>query len=235
MAAPAFPRVLPAGWDSWTRAAASGAGCAVDYVALPLLSATGALIGNSRWGQPWPGWKEPPVLFVGEIGRPSSGKSPGLDKITGLLGHLETASNENWDERRRAHKRDCAEAKEQRGVWETEVKEAVGKKRAPPDMPAKAEDPLPVQRHRLFSTDPTIEKAAGLCHLELGTRSPANICAGCERPVSVSDGIALPHDQRVHDADCMIRFGRRWISEAADALASMGIPAPDGIMPEDAP
>jgi hypothetical protein len=70
---------------------------------------------------------------------------------------------------------------------------------------------------------------------ELGTRFPSNVCAGCGKPVSISDGIPLPYDQRVHDADCVIRFGRRWISEAADALASMGIPAPDGIMPEDAP
>jgi len=39
------------------------------------------------------------------------------------------------------------------------------------------------------------------------------------------------------DNDCMIRFGRRWIGEAAAAPAEMGIPAPDGIivMPEDAP
>jgi hypothetical protein len=69
----------------------------------------------------------------------------------------------------------------------------------------------------------------------LGTRSPPNVCAGCCKPVSRSDGIPLPHDQRVHDADCMIRFGRCWLKEAAAALAEMGIAVPDGIMPEDAP
>ena len=53
--------------------------------------------------------------------------------------------------------------------------------------------------------------------------------------MSRSDGIPLPHDQRVHDADCMIRFGRCWLKEAAAALAEMGIAVPDGIMPEDAP
>jgi hypothetical protein len=32
------------------RDAAEGASCGVDYVALPLLAAAGALIGNARWG-----------------------------------------------------------------------------------------------------------------------------------------------------------------------------------------
>jgi hypothetical protein len=165
IAAPPFPeKLLPAGWRGWVNNAAEGAGCAVDYVALPLFATTGTLIGNARWGQPWRGWTEPPVLLVGTVGRPSSGKSPGLDTITGSLAQLETDCNEDWEQRRRAFKRDCAEAKEQRVIWESEVKEAVRKKLPPPDMPTKAEDPQPVQRRRLLSTDPTIEKAALLSH-----------------------------------------------------------------------
>lgn len=162
--APPFFDVLPAGRSEWAHIAAEGASCSVDYVALPLLAAAGSLIGNARWGQPWAGWCEPPALFAGLIGRPSSGKSPGLDTVTGLLAQQEMALNEDWEERRRAHIRDSTAAKERRSRWEGEVKTAVGKGHSPPDMPADADEPEPPQRRRLLSTEPTVEKAARLVH-----------------------------------------------------------------------
>lgn len=162
--APPFPEVLPAGWARWASDAAETSGCAIDYVALPLLAATGTLLGNARWGQPWPGWREPPALFAGLIGRPSSGKSPGLDVVTDLLARLESRRNDDWDDRRRAHLRDCATAKERRTTWESEIKGAIKARCPPPDMPAEAEDPEMPQRRRLFSTEPTVEKAARLVH-----------------------------------------------------------------------
>jgi hypothetical protein len=133
-------------------------------VALSLLASTGAVIGNQRWGQPWPGWAEPPTLFVGLVGRPSSGKSPGLDVITIVLASLEADLNKDWDERRRTHARDFAAAKEKRDEWEKDVKTAVKMDKAAPDMPVGADEPEAPQRRRLFSTEPTIEKAARLSH-----------------------------------------------------------------------
>jgi hypothetical protein len=41
-------------------------------------------------------------------------------------------------------------------------------------------------------------------------------------------------EQRVHDADCMAAFGRRWLNEAAEALARFGIPTPPGYAPDEA-
>ena len=69
------------------------------------------------------------------------------------------------------------------------------------------------------------------------SRAPGrqHLCAGCGKPVSRSDSIPLPHDQRVHDADCLTRFGRFWLTDAAEALAKMGIAAPEGILPGDEP
>jgi hypothetical protein len=152
--------VLPQGWTNWAIDAADAAGCPIDYVALPLLATASILIGNKRWGQPWGGWTEPPALFGASVGRPSSGKSPGLDVTTNFLSQLEIELNIDWDVRRRQCKRDLAAAKERRASWEEDVRLAV----KPPDMPADAEDPDPPQRYRLFSTDPTIEKAARLAH-----------------------------------------------------------------------
>ena len=161
---PRFPWVLPAGWMNWVTQEAESAGCPVDYVGLPLLSAVAILIGNARWGRPWEGWREPPALFIGLVGRPSSGKSPGLDAVTNLVAQLEVELNTDWDDRRRSYKRDLAAAKERRAMWELDVKTAVKGNLPPPDMPADAEEPDPVQRHRVFSTDPTVEKAARMSH-----------------------------------------------------------------------
>lgn len=161
---PPFPDLLPQGWTNWAIDAADAAGCPIDYVALPLLVTAGILIGNKRWGQPWGGWTEPPALFGALVGRPSSGKSPGLDVTTNFLSQLEIELNIDWDVRRRQYKRDLAAAKERRASWEGDVGLAIKRSVPPPDMPADAEDPDPPQRYRLFSTDPTIEKAARLAH-----------------------------------------------------------------------
>src|SRR5690349_611828 len=91
-----------------------------------------------------------PPLNTAEVGRPSSGKSPGLDTVTNLLAQLEIELNKDWDDRRRAYKRDLAAAKERRAMWENDVKTAIKGKLPPPDMPADAEDPDPPQRRRLF-------------------------------------------------------------------------------------
>lgn len=115
---PPFPNLLPAGWMQWALDTAESTGCPVDYIALPVLAVVGTLIGNARWGQPWEGWSEPPALFTGLVGRPSSGKSPGLDVVTKFLAELETECNVDWEIRRRAHKRDLAAAKERRTSWE---------------------------------------------------------------------------------------------------------------------
>jgi hypothetical protein len=161
---PPFPKVLPAGSMQWALDTAESAGCPVDYVGLSLLAGVSTLIGNARWGQPWEGWREPPALFVGLVGRPSSGKSPGLDVETNLLAQLETECNADWEVRRRAYKRDLAATKERRAIWENDVKKAIKDKLPPPDLPADAEDPDPPQRRRLFSTEPTVEKAARMAH-----------------------------------------------------------------------
>ena len=50
-----------------------------------LIGGAGVLIGNARWGSPWAGWEEPPIVWISSVGYPSSGKSPGLDAIRDLI------------------------------------------------------------------------------------------------------------------------------------------------------
>lgn len=132
------------------------------FVACALISATGSLIGNSRWGCPWEPWREPPAIWSALIGRPSSGKSPAQDQISNLLTRIEAALNVDLEERRREQKRQATEAEERIKLWQAEVKEAAKLGNPAPHLPTDLKMPPPVQRRRLYSTEPTIEKAGRL-------------------------------------------------------------------------
>ena len=88
-AAPAFPlQYLGPFWSEWCQEVAAGANAPVDYVAASLMTVAGALIGNARVitvGN----WSEPPILWTVLIGSPSSGKSPALDPLLGIIERLE--------------------------------------------------------------------------------------------------------------------------------------------------
>lgn len=154
--------IFPSGWARWIEVAAEMKGAPQDYVALALLAGAGALIGNARWSSPWNGWAEPPGINAALIGNPSAGKSPALDAVQELLAAIEAESNADIAERRRQHETDKAAAAERKSAWAKDVKTAVGSGRPPPTMPADAEEPEAPHRRRLFSTEPTIEKAARL-------------------------------------------------------------------------
>lgn len=163
ISAPAFPdNVLPAAWARWTEAAAEGAGAPQPFVAVALLAATGSLIGNARWASPWNDWREPPVINVALIGRPSSGKSPAIDQVANLLAGIEAEANADYGDRKREAKRDAAEAAERMKAWEAQVKEAVKLGNAAPLPPFETIPTQAPPRRRLYSTSPTTEAAARL-------------------------------------------------------------------------
>lgn len=156
--------LLPAGWPEWVEAAAEGHGAPPDAVACALVAAASAAIGNARWAQPRPGWKEPPVLNLALVGRPGSGKSRALDAVRGELYALHADEDADWQERRREHETAKANAAAVKERWQGEVKEAAKHGLAPPLIPADALDADPPQRRRLLSTQPSPEKAARLSH-----------------------------------------------------------------------
>jgi hypothetical protein len=151
--------VFPAGWAAWIEAAAESKGAPADYVALGLLSAAGALIGNARWANPWDGWAEPPAINAALIGNPSAGKSPALDALVSPLADIEAGDNEDWKDRKREHVTEQTAAALRKDSWEKEVKEAVKIGTPPPFMPSDAAEPDPIQKRRILSTDPTVAKA----------------------------------------------------------------------------
>jgi hypothetical protein len=139
--------------------AADARGCPPDYVGLAMLAAVASRLGNARWGSPWEGWAEPPVLWCALVGLPSSGKSSGMDEAADALATLEAEANEDWEERQREYRTRKQEARELREKWEGEVKTAVKNGAAPPLEPEAAREPDVPAKRRAVTTDPTIEKA----------------------------------------------------------------------------
>jgi hypothetical protein len=161
---PALPLwdVFPPAPAAWIARAAEAQGAPADYIAAVVLAVVGGVIGNALWAAPWGEWREPPIVNVALIGAPSSGKSPALDALVQPLQAIEADANADWAERRREHATRKAAAAERRDHWQREVKAAVEQGNPPPLLPADADEPEPVQRRRVLSTDPTIEKAGRL-------------------------------------------------------------------------
>ena len=137
-------------------------GAPADYVAGGLFAVMGALLALNRRASPWPGWTEPPVLWVAVIGNPSAGKSPALDAIMEPARALEAELNADFPERRREWKAEKLAAELRRAEWEKSVKVALEKGMAPPWMPAECEEPDPPHRRRLLTNDSTPEKLVRL-------------------------------------------------------------------------
>jgi hypothetical protein len=60
-----------------------------------------------------------------------------------------------------------------------------------------------------------------------GPRWPTWQCAGCNEPIGGLSALLLPDEYRVHfdaERECLIRFGRRWRSEAVAAKVTRHIP-----------
>jgi hypothetical protein len=133
---------------------------------MTMLGLTGGCIANTRWGSPWPGWREPPVLNIGIVGLPSAGKSPAVDVVFGPLRAAERALNQGFPDRHKAWRKENERAAAVHAEWQKEVKEAAKQGRPAPDLPADAMAPPEPKSPRLFMTDPTMEAAALLARDE---------------------------------------------------------------------
>ncbi|MCB4820749.1 DUF3987 domain-containing protein [Roseicella aerolata] len=150
-------------WSARIEEAAEGAAAPPDYIAAGLMGAASALIGNSRWASPWHGWREPPFLWLGAIGNPSAGKSPGINAtLRDVLPDIEREMGSGHAAALRAWETAAAEAKERRAIWEREVKAAAKDNTPPPLMPEAAQEPEKPSRPRIVTNDPTLEAVATL-------------------------------------------------------------------------
>jgi hypothetical protein len=169
---PEFPLNVLGGWGRWVEEAARAASCPPDYVVAPLLASASALVGNARWAQATPGWKEPPHLWLCPFGDSGEGKSPGSDCLMrDVLPEIERRMVGDFDLRledwRTAVTLDHIAEKE----WEAEAKASKKNRTAVPDRLGATVSDVEPQRPRLRQYDVTIEQVAAI----LATSAPKGL------------------------------------------------------------
>lgn len=161
--APTFPlNVLGSRWADWVERRARDASSPVDYVASALLASVGALLANVRWPLAGASWTEPPLLWIGLVGSPSSGKSPAMDAASSLIQRVEDRMAAEFRDQVSAYETEKVAAEARRDTWKGDMKAAV---KGGAEIPARPDDaiiPEPPIQPRIRVADATVEKLAVL-------------------------------------------------------------------------
>jgi hypothetical protein len=177
-------------WESWITSAADAAACPADFVVAPFLATASALIGNARWAQATDGWAEPLHLWIGAVGDPGCGKSPGTDCLMReVLLELERRMQGDFPDRLRDWRATAEIARAREESWKGEVKEAQKRGNPPPLPPATDTAPEP-QAPRLRQNDDTAEKVASL----LAAAAPKGLLIVRDELAGLLGGMNAYHD-----------------------------------------
>src|SRR5689334_3574425 len=150
-------------WAEWITTAAEAAACPPDYVAAPLLAAASALIGHARWAQATPGWVEPPHLWLGVVGEPGTGKSPGSDALMrDVLPEIERRMLADFPDRLWAWRAGAALSQAVKQRWRQELRQSDLHSAAAVACSVLMTSTPEPQMPRLQQHDVTIEKVAEL-------------------------------------------------------------------------
>lgn len=144
--------LLPEPLAAFVTQAAAALPADPAFVALPLLAAIAAAIGNSRVIQPRPGWREPAILWAAVVAGSGSGKSPGARKALEFVRQREGAAMANYRERESEYQRARIMHEEELAAWKRTAKRGQGTE--PPDPPERP------TAERLVISDTTIEALA---------------------------------------------------------------------------
>lgn len=148
-------------WAAWIAETAQAASAPPDYVAAALLSAASSLIGNARWAECGPGWREPPHLWLAVVGESGSSKTPAAATLLrDVLPELERRMGEDFPEKLRLWKAEAEAHRAATEQWRKDV-EAARKMGNPPPLPPRDMAPQP-EAPRLVQGDVTIERMGTL-------------------------------------------------------------------------
>lgn len=154
----AFPTyLLPEPIRGYVEAGAAAIGCDHAFIALPLLAALGAAIGNSRRVRLKRTWVEPPIIWSVIIGESGTAKSPAIDLAMRIVHRKQGEAFER-------HKEALKQFEFEKIKYDVALKDWKNSKNRG-DPPQKPDEPV---ADRYWSDDATLE--ALLAQLEKSER-----------------------------------------------------------------
>jgi hypothetical protein len=141
--------VLPEPIREFVVAGSKAIGCDTSLIALPVLAAASAAIGNSRRIQLKQGWTEPAILWLVTVVTSGGQKTPAFDLALRPVRDVQAAAIKTHDQDAADHQRACQEYDRDLAVWKK------SKDNVP--QPAKPETPQP---SRFIISDTTVEALA---------------------------------------------------------------------------
>jgi hypothetical protein len=146
-----FPvQALPSPVRDFVDAGARAIGVDAAFVALPLLAALGAAIGNTRRLRIKPGWLAPPIIWTAVVSEPGGGKTPAARLALRLVLKRQKEALARHSEAMKKFRADYRR-------WEKELSKWRRKKDTIADPP---EQPEPPQAERFLIADTTTEAVA---------------------------------------------------------------------------
>lgn len=147
-------------WGGWLERAARAKSAHRDYVALGLLSTSSACLAHSRWAQPAPDWKEPPMLWAMLVGDPSAGKSPALDVVLNPVAEIEQGFAQDYADLHSQWSEKAEIAALVLKNWKRDAEAQMRDGMAAPARPLEADPGAEPVRERIRMSDATIESVA---------------------------------------------------------------------------
>lgn len=120
---PKFPiHALPQPLQKFCIEVANAIECPIDFVATPLLTVTGGIIGNNKKIEIKRSWQQSSALYSAVVASPGSGKSPALTQVTKLLDVIEKENNQLNNNRQQQYEHDMAEYEAKLQQWKNRLK-----------------------------------------------------------------------------------------------------------------
>ncbi|REK24792.1 MAG: DUF3987 domain-containing protein [Planctomycetota bacterium] len=143
---------LPEPLRGFVKAGARAIGCDASYLALPMLTAIAAAIGNTRRIQLKRGWSAPAILWAAVVGESGTAKTPAFKLAMRPIRERQRKALERHAEAMRQYEADLARYEKAMADWKRDKKTAA-------DPPEKPEAP---QAERCIVSDTTVEALAPL-------------------------------------------------------------------------